>query len=407
MAFKIYSIVIAIFLGGGLTLLLPYFVKSKKQKPAGFLLFYFLYAAHDYYMSVYAEAFHYRYIEFVVYYIAVWLIFKIFFQGKGFINFTIACSLDFIFQAIGTFVSAVILLPITQLEPYIMEEITDTPSIGAYFLLLFSVVIAFFLTRVIAGQLFKENTRVTRILTAIITLVGFIPGLLNSGKSIYYVFLPLAAIMMGSLFYQEKRIKQSEKENEYYYKLEGKLQLQQEELSKFRHDIANHISVIASSKDLDYRDEVLKEIDKNLRSGILIIDRLIEEKDLLCNVKRISFHWELIDLSKSCIKKMEWVSLLSNAVDNAIEACEGALDSKSIELQMKRRASYIVIRLNNSKDKNSKPADRNFISTKLPGQGHGYGIKIMKEIVGRYDGRIRYEDAGNKMSTYITLQAWE
>lgn len=407
MAFKIYGIYIAILLGGGLTSLLLRFLKPKRQTATGFIVFFFLYAAHDYYMSVYAETFKYRYIEYVAYYIVVWLILKIFFEGRGFTNFVTVFSIDFLLQAIGTFTTAIALFPLTQLEPYTLEKITDTPSVGIYILFSFMFILAYFLARIIAGHLFKENNKFSRFLAAVLTLLNFIPGLLNSGESIYYVFPPLTVIMIGSVFYQERKIKQREEENKYYYEMEEELHIRQKELARIRHDIANHISVMDSSKDADYGGEVLQKIDESLLSGLLIVDKLIEEKNVVCSEKMISFHYELVNLSESRVKKMDWVSLLSNALDNAIEACEEVLEDKIIELDMKRKASYLVLLITNSKDKNRKPEDSHFMTTKPLDRNHGYGIGIMKESVRKYGGRIRYEDMGDRMRTYITLQAWE
>ncbi len=403
----LYNVYIAVFTGGLLTFLLFRFLKSKKQTTTGLLFIFFVYVTHDYYLSVYANGSEYKLVEYIAYYVVMWLVLIIFFEGKGISNFITVFSIDFIFQVTGTILVLVVLSPITFFDVYEIERITDTPNLFSFLLAFVVSFASYFLTGIIAKNLFKKNNRFTRFVCTGITLVNFIPGFLNSGKSVYYVFPLFVLIIVGNMTYQELKLIKNEKRDKYYYELEHALQIKQEELAKIRHDVANHISVIDSSRDSDYGNEVLREIDEKLMSGISIIDVLIKEKQLICNGKKIFFHYELINLSESRMERVDWICLLGNALDNAIDASEKAGGDRTIELSMKRKASYLVIYIANSKDKDRKPESNHFMTTKLSGQGHGYGIKIMEKTVKKYGGRIRYEDKGDSMQMYITFQAWE
>ena len=157
---------------------------------------------------------------------------------------------------------------------------------------------------------------------------------------------------------------------------------------------------------MDYAKEVLSVIDGELKSGVPIIDCLLDEKERMCKAGGIHLQEQLTDVSGSKISNFDWISLLANLLDNAIEACERAGKEKQINLELRRNGVYIIIKLDNSKCIEEKPLDNKFATVKQKKQGHGYGTKIIRDIVKKYDGRVQYEDSGDMMNTHIVMHAW-
>lgn len=86
------------------------------------------------------------------------------------------------------------------------------------------------------------------------------------------------------------------------------------------------------------------------------------------------------------------VSLLSNLIDNSIESCEKVnSDSKSIYFTIKANNITLI----NDKIKDEKPIYNIFFTSKTEKNLHGYGMKIIRDIVKKYNGDIQVEDYGD------------
>ena len=113
-----------------------------------------------------------------------------------------------------------------------------------------------------------------------------------------------------------------------YYK---KIEENQEKIKRIYHDINNHmicISNLSNEKDVK---EYVKSLDLNIgyinfNFGNKILDIIISEKYQLCKDKGIRFDI-VADFSKlDFIDMMDLCVIFSNALDNAIEACDKILD---------------------------------------------------------------------------------
>lgn len=87
-------------------------------------------------------------------------------------------------------------------------------------------------------------------------------------------------------------------------------------------------------------------------------------------------------------------TLIFNLLDNAFQA---SLEVNGhVEFKMIYNASRLIIETIN--DVNEMP---NFVSKK--GSGHGYGMKIIQDIVRKYNGNIEYSYDNNKLKCIVYL----
>ena len=99
-------------------------------------------------------------------------------------------------------------------------------------------------------------------------------------------------------------------------------------------------------------------------------------------------------------------TLLSNLVDNAIEACEKVKpERRYINLIIKVVEENMFIHIENSKI--SAPIDIN-VSTKDNPDSHGIGVARVKEIFDKYDGKVKFEQEEDRfvVKGFLNCKNW-
>ena len=99
-------------------------------------------------------------------------------------------------------------------------------------------------------------------------------------------------------------------------------------------------------------------------------------------------------------------TLLSNLVDNAIEACEKVVpERRYINLIIKVVEENMFIHIENSKV--SAPVDIN-VSTKDNPDSHGIGVARVKEIFDKYDGKVKFDQEEDRfvVKGFLNCKNW-
>lgn len=197
----------------------------------------------------------------------------------------------------------------------------------------------------------------------------------------------------------EERIKEKqaynrlETKNDYYEKVEES----QNQIRRLYHDMNNHLYNIQmmnkSSEDAsDYivsLQNELKEARKTRVSGNALFDIIVDEKMNICKNKGIEFDIDVDSKNTGFIKNMDMSSILSNILDNAIEACDKMTSNKKyIKLTSMWADDMFVIICENSKENEVKKIGDRFITDKLNKSEHGIGIKSVEKSVKNYDGNM-------------------
>ena len=171
--------------------------------------------------------------------------------------------------------------------------------------------------------------------------------------------------------------------NNIYFSQYEKLYSDNRSLKTIKHDLAKHKAVTSSS---DY--------DSDVNS---IINIIVSEKKREAIKKHIVFESYICKFEPS-ITEPDMVGLLTNLLDNAIEACERTKKQNStIQLIIDNSNINII----NDKLFTDKTTDNNFISTKGNKTEHGFGMNIIRELVGKYGGIIDMVDEGECFKTMI------
>ena len=185
-----------------------------------------------------------------------------------------------------------------------------------------------------------------------------------------------------------------------------------EKQRKKAHEYKNQVMCMEGLLKKKQYDELEKYIDNIsgklsgerscIRTNNALVDAIIntkykemEEKGILC----VLVLTELKDLP---IDDDDTVVILSNLLNNAIEACEKS-EKKIVKVKIVKEDNDIVISVKNSYNGEIKKNLNDFVSTKEDTDGHGFGIRNIKESVARYGGTcsITYDDMDFSFSILI------
>lgn len=225
--------------------------------------------------------------------------------------------------------------------------------------------------------------------------------------------------VMIFLFYQNN----IKKENEYvllksefnrlkaeknYYDI---LEQQNKKLRIYAHDTKNHLSAIKHLNSNPQIDEYIEKMISSLsvysntsKSGNVILDAIINRYVTECNLKNIKFAFNVALNNLLFVDDFDLVTILSNLLDNALEAAEKSTNKK-ISLETANYNSYGIIIITNSC--NQKPISNNkkLLTTKKDKDIHGIGLKSVKQTLKNYEGDINWEyiEDSNEFITIVML----
>lgn len=169
----------------------------------------------------------------------------------------------------------------------------------------------------------------------------------------------------------------------------------------FRHDLKNHIllmNTLAQQEKYDELKAYLKDmsgvIDESAYvriSGISAVDAILNEKMYEAQSKSITTSFDVVNLDKNNILPIDLCIILSNALDNAIEANEKIEEESEryIKLKIHGNETFSVVSVSNpTSEKPKKSISGGFVTSKDDAVKHGFGLKTIESTVKKYRGEM-------------------
>ena len=188
------------------------------------------------------------------------------------------------------------------------------------------------------------------------------------------------------------------------------------EMLSVQHDLRKQINtikqIIGASSSID-KDAILELIgsDKPLSirylTGCTAVDAVLTAKHAAMDQNGIEFSLQPYPLQELPIESSAFCILLSNILDNAIEATlrvEDASVPKSVSLQFARSWEMFYILCTNTMNPSTieKHGDK-FVTSKENKRIHGFGIESICRMVAENGGRIRFTTIENEFRVHIVL----
>lgn len=200
-----------------------------------------------------------------------------------------------------------------------------------------------------------------------------------------------------------------------YYKSEKN---REDEIKRYIHDRSNHMRILIgliekgeNKRAIDYMSK-LTETYKNMQNTSVtknkvidsILSNLIEE----CKQKNIKLDLDIKLPEKIQITDIDLCIILSNLIDNAIEACEKLNNSsqKFINLKSNIHGDYMYVSIENSYDGKMSKSRGEFITWKKNKKFHGVGLENVRITVNKYKGMLKYDynESIFKVSVLLNLK---
>lgn len=220
---------------------------------------------------------------------------------------------------------------------------------------------------------------------------------LNHKDTLHYILL--FTVFLAIQYYLIVKYSISLKNNADYAFIENsitmtmaqvdKVQKEQIEIRQIKHDYKNELLILGELiKNKEYEkiesyiakqtNEINDFKSKNI-SGNLYVDAILNQK--INQYKDIEFDMDIKISETLKVDDRDMVSLLSNIIDNA---CEELMRIEEHELKLEMYESKQLLTIIET---NKCRKDNNLITDK-EGKEHGYGLRIIRGIVDKYEGEM-------------------
>lgn len=227
------------------------------------------------------------------------------------------------------------------------------------------------------------------------TLVSLFLLLLDTGA--YCLFYLTIRSYNHALVFQAKELKAENEASQVELSAS-----KYEELHRIRHDIKNqfaYIHQLLQAKEYDKLETYFSDLDENTRLAVDFIDcgnstlnYILSVAKTKADSRNIPFETTLQVPAQLAIRDSDLVSLLSNLLDNALEGTLASGKKDAIRVSISLKDNYLFLVISNPVSSSLAPERiLSMATTKKDKEHHGYGSKIIQDIVARYHGVITNE----------------
>lgn len=302
-----------------------------------------------------------------------------------------------------------------------ISEIGETHHLEGSLLVALGKVFLFIVVLIIGKYMGKDSSTVLRdtewlrfIFFPVFTICTIIAMITSSGSIINQkqedIFLTIAICLAGMNIVvfclindilkreaeiHENKIFQLQVKNQIsmYRSVSEKFDRQRKKTHEYKNQIICIETLIAKKKYDELEKYVnslsgrlSKELD-SINTNNVIVDAILNSKYQEMLEKSIVFIFKINDLSNINISDEDIVVILSNLLNNAIEACEKCNDKKMIKLKFVKEDETVILSVKNTYDTNIIYRDGEMQTTKKHElDEHGIGIKNIVDTITKYGG---------------------
>lgn len=170
------------------------------------------------------------------------------------------------------------------------------------------------------------------------------------------------------------------------------------EIRRIKHDMKNHllcIGELSSNGSLEELKEYVTELtqklndaDKSIHTGNEIADAIVNEKYEQANRSGITLVCEGC-LNEVQIKPIDICTILSNLLENALEAAEKApTEDKIVSLSFRKNRNFLLVTVTNPTSVMVKISDNSIFTVKSDNINHGFGLANIRLAIAKYGGEL-------------------
>lgn len=199
-------------------------------------------------------------------------------------------------------------------------------------------------------------------------------------------------------------------EKKEYEIMEEKWNLQK----SLNHDYRNHLNCLQGlmkHKEYDEVEAYLANLNRKYSVGIeyidtgnVIINTVLNEKYNEAKELGAAITLQIGDLSKVLMEEIDIILLLSNLLNNAIEALRECKKNKVLRIKLELEREEFLIAIQNSfEGERKKNGDFYDTTKKKDAELHGYGLKNIQNTVEKYGGFSQFDVMGEEFHTIVII----
>ena len=347
-------------------------------------------------------------------------------------------------KILSTIIPNILLLLITSVELNLISSLNKisvkdliTNDNGVRFMTLIVIQISLWLSLKSIIKLFKFSDSYTLsdwspiiiVLISSFILVSLLHVLslgANDTQRLYVNLSYLVIIILNFLMFyviyllylknaQIKNMKIMSVKEQYMEQYVNNAKTQYEMIRKIRHDIKDQLSTVYELLSNDKTEEAMGFIEQSssiVKATMTFVQTNNSVANAIINSKLSTA--ATLGIKVSCITVNDFVGineldlcdLLSNTLENAINACEAMPlnPNRFIYLEISKENNIYSFMVKNSLDKSVIRDNPKLKTTKKDSINHGLGISIIRDIVNKYSGRYDYYEIDNAFCCSIILE---
>lgn len=195
-----------------------------------------------------------------------------------------------------------------------------------------------------------------------------------------------------------------QKENELYSRQCEIMQSSTEDLQAFRHDMSNQLIILNHLLEEGKDEEARRQLDQLSHfikgkviystSGNTIIDGLVNYKLQSVASENIKVETEIVVPEQLNIDIADFVTLLGNLLDNALEALKKVdREQRILTIKIVFSQERLIGRITNTYCGEIHQKDDKILTSKKEKQKHGYGLSNVEKIIKKYNGYMEIDHA--------------
>ncbi|SDF17096.1 GHKL domain-containing protein [Fontibacillus panacisegetis] len=189
-------------------------------------------------------------------------------------------------------------------------------------------------------------------------------------------------LIMDELLYSEKK---------QFDSMRNEIEIINMKAHDLRQQLAN-ISYKLTNQEVDSLKAAIEVYDTTIKTGSDILDVILYKKQLYCEKNQIRMSCMADGRCLSFISPTHLYSLLSNAIENALEAVQAVsnVNQRMISVSIGKENGVIGIHVTNYFNSDSSFKDQVPQTSKKDKNRHGFGIKSMRHIAKQYNGTLSF-----------------
>ncbi len=224
-------------------------------------------------------------------------------------------------------------------------------------------------------------------------IVYFIISFGLTGMNIFVFYLINDILKREERIHEDSLFRmQMKNQAQMYYSISENLEKQRQKTHEYKNKIVC-IESLLQKKRYDELNEYIGNLSETLEKELdaittnhVIIDAILNTKYNEMMEKDIIFVFKINDLSNVRLSNEDIIVILSNLLNNAIEACEQCKKKKIIKLKLVNEEDMLIISVKNTYENALMIQDNMYMTTKGEQNEHGIGIRNIINVIKKYQG---------------------